>query len=130
MFTFEQIKAVHSKVKSGADFPRYIQDIIALGVKKYDTFVSDGHSHFFGADDFSTTSPAKYDMKSVAESSNGPKLIERLKFHQNGGTDYLTFCEEAASFGVEKWTVDTVKMTCTYYDKAGNTMLTEDIPQG
>jgi hypothetical protein len=27
MFTVEQIKSVRSKVKSGADFPRYIQEI-------------------------------------------------------------------------------------------------------
>ncbi len=27
MFTVEQIKTAHSKVKSGADFPAYIQDI-------------------------------------------------------------------------------------------------------
>lgn len=33
MFTIEQIKEAHSKVKSGADFPNYIQDLIILGVK-------------------------------------------------------------------------------------------------
>lgn len=32
MFTVEQIKTAHSKVKSGADFPAYIQDIKKLGV--------------------------------------------------------------------------------------------------
>jgi hypothetical protein len=32
MFAVEQIKTAHSKVKSGADFPAYIQDIKKLGV--------------------------------------------------------------------------------------------------
>lgn len=32
MFTAEQLKAAHSQVKSGADFPAYIQDIRKLGV--------------------------------------------------------------------------------------------------
>ena len=32
MFTIQQIKEAHSKVKSGSDFPKYVQDIIALGV--------------------------------------------------------------------------------------------------
>jgi hypothetical protein len=27
MFTIEQIDQAHSKVKSGADFPKYIQDL-------------------------------------------------------------------------------------------------------
>ena len=31
MFTAEQIKAAHSKVQSGADFPAYIKAIKALG---------------------------------------------------------------------------------------------------
>ncbi len=43
MFTLEQIKSAHSKVKSGADFPNYIQDLINLGIKSYHTYVSDGH---------------------------------------------------------------------------------------
>jgi hypothetical protein len=33
MFTIAQIKKAHSKVKSGEDFPVYIQDLIALGVQ-------------------------------------------------------------------------------------------------
>ena len=32
MFTLEQIKLAHSKVKSGADFPAYIKELKALGV--------------------------------------------------------------------------------------------------
>jgi hypothetical protein len=42
MFTVEQIKTAHGKVKSGADFPAYIQDIKKLGVTSYETFVTDG----------------------------------------------------------------------------------------
>ena len=39
MFTAEQIKAAHSKVKSGADFPGYIKEIKALGVTHYEAYV-------------------------------------------------------------------------------------------
>lgn len=35
MFTLDQIREAHVKVKSGADFPHYIQDLIVLGVQKY-----------------------------------------------------------------------------------------------
>lgn len=41
MFTIEQIKAAHSKVKSGADFPSYIREIKQLGVTGYEVSVSD-----------------------------------------------------------------------------------------
>jgi hypothetical protein len=47
MFTIEQIKAAHSKVKSGTDFPAYVQELIALGVTGYETYVADGHTGLF-----------------------------------------------------------------------------------
>jgi uncharacterized protein YbcV (DUF1398 family) len=128
MFTLDQIKAVHSKVKSGADFPNYIQDLIRLGVSSYETFVQDGRTVFQGKENHQITSPAKYDALSVADKSNGEKFIAELKLHQKGGSDYPTFCKQSAENGIEKWAVDTNKMTCTYHDKAGNTILTEIIP--
>ena len=52
MFTVEQIKAAHSKVKSGAEFPAYIKDIKSLGVTYYETFVTDGHTDYYGANGY------------------------------------------------------------------------------
>lgn len=34
-----------------------------------------------------------------------------------------------ATFGIEKWEISMDKMTCKYYNKAGNTILVEVIPQ-
>ncbi|SEA69112.1 Protein of unknown function [Flavobacterium gillisiae] len=53
MFTLEQIKQAHDKVQSGADFSNYIQDLINLGVKGYDTIVNDGRVAYYGSDDYS-----------------------------------------------------------------------------
>jgi uncharacterized protein YbcV (DUF1398 family) len=129
MFTVEQIKAAHSKVKSGADFPAYIQDLKKLGVKYYETFVADGHTDYYGANDYKTTSPVKYEISTVTETSNKEQFKADLKAHQDGKTDYPTFCNDAAKSGIEKWTVCMDEMTCTYYDKAGNKILIEEIPQ-
>lgn len=52
MFTLEQIKEAHAKVRSGADFPTYVQDLIGLGVTCYQTYVSDGHTDYFGKKGF------------------------------------------------------------------------------
>ena len=128
MFTVEQIKAAHSKVKSGADFPQYVQDLIQLGVTFYQTYVTDGHTDYFGKDDYKTTSPAKYGPLAIAEESNNESFQKDLKAHQQGASDYLTFCSQCAAYGVEKWSVCMDKMTCTYYDKAGNVLLVEEIP--
>lgn len=128
MFTTEQIKAAHSKVKSGADFPAYVQDIIQLGVTYYETYVTDGHTDYFGKDDYQTATAPKYDALAIADISNIAQFQRDLKAHQQGQTDYMTFCNDCARSGVEKWVVCMEKMTCTYYDKAGNEMLAEQIP--
>lgn len=129
MFTVEQIKAAHSKVKSGADFPAYIQDIKKLGVTFYETFVTDGHTDYFGANDYKTSSVAKYDALTIAQVSNIEQFKTDMKAHQQGKTDYPTFCNDCAQSGIEKWAVCMDKMTCTYYDKAGNEILLEQISQ-
>ncbi len=128
MFTIDQIKQAHSKVKSGADFPRYIQDIIRLGVTKYSTYVSDGHTEYAGKDKYTAVSAARYEVKEIAGNSNAEKFKDYLKKHQQGECDYPTFCQQSAETGIEKWTVDTKEMTCTYYDKNGGTILEEIIP--
>ncbi|MDR6546427.1 uncharacterized protein YbcV (DUF1398 family) [Chryseobacterium rhizosphaerae] len=46
-FRLEDIKTEHQKVKSGADFPPYIQAIKRLGVSHYITYVSDGNTEYF-----------------------------------------------------------------------------------
>lgn len=129
MFTVEQIKTAHSKVKSGADFPTYIQDIKKLGVTYYETFVSDGHTDYYGANDYKTSSSAKYDTLQIADISNIEQFKIDINAHQQGETDYQTFCNDCASAGLEKWAVCIKKMTCIYFDKAGNEMLVEQIPQ-
>jgi uncharacterized protein YbcV (DUF1398 family) len=128
MFTLQSIKEAHAKVKSGADFPRYIQDQKKLGVVSYENYVTDGHTQYFGSDNFTITSNPKYIAMPIASVSSTVVLKRDLVVHQQGGTDYLTFCKQAADAGVEKWTVDAIALTCTYYNKAGETMLTESIP--
>lgn len=129
MFTAEQLKEQHSKVKSGSDFPQYIQDIKALGVSRYETFVEDGHTVFHGDNGHTAQWDAKYDALSIADASNKEQFVSDLKAHQRGETNYPTFCSDCATSGVEKWIVDINKMTCTYYDKAGSELLVEQVPQ-
>lgn len=128
MFTIEQIKTAHSKVKSGADFPKYILEMKKLGIISYEHYVSDGHIQYYGMNDFTISAPAKWTERLIADQAS-PLLLQRtIKIHQQGQTDYTTFCLQAAEIGVEKWVVDTKKMVCIYFDKAGNNMLEEEIP--
>lgn len=129
MFTAEQIKTAHGKVRSGADFPSYIREIKAMGVTHYESYVADGHVDYHGLNNHTATVPAKYAPITIAGQSAQEQFKSDLKAHQEGKTDYLTFCTDCAKSGIEKWVVDMEKMTCTYYDKSGNELLVEVIPQ-
>ncbi|MGO4773110.1 DUF1398 domain-containing protein [Flavobacterium sp. W22_SRS_FK3] len=128
MFTIEQIKEAHAKVKSGADFPNYIQDLIILGVKGYDTFVNDGHIEYYGVNNYIVTSDEKYPEIKIENVANKERFIEFLVAHQDGQTDYKTFCNHAGQCGIAKWRVDIIEMTCTYFDKSDAEILIEKIP--
>ncbi|MDX6183728.1 DUF1398 family protein [Flavobacterium sp. Fl-77] len=128
MFTIEQIKEAHAKVQSGADFPKYIQHLIILGVKGYDTFVNDGHVEYYGVNNYTVTSDEKYAEIKIEDKVNKERFIEFLVAHQDGQTDYITFCNQSGQCGIAKWRVDIIEMTCTYYDKLEDEILIEKIP--
>lgn len=129
MFTVEQIKTAHSKVKSGADFPSYINEIKALGVTHYEAYVTDGHIDYHGANNYTARVPEKYEALPIATTPNISEFKTQLIAHQQGKTDYLTFIKMCAETGIEKWEICMDKMTCTYFDKAGNEILVEVIPE-
>lgn len=128
MFTIEQIEFAHEKVKSGTDFPKYIQEIKDIGVASFETWVTDSHTEYFGKDGFKTKSKPKYDNLNIADFCNKEKFERYLKIHQKGETDYFTFCKDCAKTGIEKWNVNLDEMTCIYFDKAGNQILKEIVP--
>jgi len=127
MFTIEQIKAAQSKVETGKDFSNYIQEIISLGVKGYETYVIDGHVEYFGSNDFRAGTTAAYDPIEIAPSANKERFIEYLVMHQEGQTDYFTFCFQAGVCGIAKWVVNTLDLTCTYLDTTDAPILIEKI---
>jgi len=102
MFNLKEIKEAHLKVKSGVDFPNYIQELIKPGVKKYSTFVIDGHTLFFGDDDYQIKSRPNYAKLNVANISDKNRFKHYLKNHRRGQTDYPAFCNDSAKTGVEK----------------------------
>ena len=128
IFTLEQIKTAHYKVKTGADFPGYAREIKILGVHYYETFVQDGHTNYHGIEGYGLNSDPKYTPIEVSAHSNNEQFKKDLARHQKGMTDYIQFTRDCARNGVEKWAVCLDTMSCTYFDKAGNKMLVEKIP--
>ena len=130
MFTEQQIKDAHSRVITGADFPRYVQEIKKLGLLRYEYLVENGMTVYYGEDNHLVKSAARCGHLNIAPISSAGALAHTIAIHQRGQTDFMTFCNQAAAAGVEKWVIDTQKMMCTYYDLQGNELVAEPIPQG
>ena len=130
MFTVQQVKAAHQKVKSGADFPRYVQEIKALGLIRYEYLVADGRTIYYGSDNYSVEAPAIYPQKKINPIASVSTMEHNIREHQQGKSDFLTICQQAADAGVHHWEVNAQTMLCSYFDSNSQLMLAEPIPQG
>ncbi|SFW82445.1 DUF1398 domain-containing protein [Chitinophaga sancti] len=129
MVTIQEIKNAHAKVRSGVDFPQYIRDLKGLGIVRYETYVSDGHTEYWTENGETVISEEKYDFLEVEKMSNVEGFRRGLREHQEGKSDYMGFCRMCAENGVKKWVVSMGEMTCVYFDVSGVMMVEERIPE-
>jgi uncharacterized protein YbcV (DUF1398 family) len=127
VFTIEQIDALHARLGSAETLADHVRELAAIGVARYDSYVSDGHSEFVGHDADRVVSSAVHDELTVAESSDREAFLDHLKRHERGDASYLEMSRGLADSGIEKWTVDTAAMTMTFYDRFGDHVLVEQI---
>ncbi|WP_073401532.1 DUF1398 domain-containing protein [Mucilaginibacter sp. OK098] len=127
MFTIEQINDVHEKLGTMKDFLSYITALKLLGVEKYDSYLTDGHSQYFGAGGYRIESEPVHEKLLIADNGDKESFLRHLSLHEERKTNYMTMSRGLAESGIEKWTVDTNAVTISYYDKKGNRLLAESI---
>jgi len=128
MFTAQQLKDAHAKVKTGADYPAYADELRNLGVVSYDFLVADGSTTFYAEDEESVSLKGDLSPVAVADAPSKDKLRAALATHQKGNTDFPTFRQQAAEAGVAQWTTDLSNMEVVYVNKQEKVMLAEEIP--
>jgi uncharacterized protein YbcV (DUF1398 family) len=128
MFTLAQIKQAHDKVQTATDFENYIQELIELGIKGYDTLVLDGRVVYYGDTNHEVSTDKEYDELFIVPTVNKERFIEYLVLHESGQSDYYTFCQQAAQCGIAKWRIDIIEMTCTYLTAQDDPIVIEKIP--
>jgi hypothetical protein len=69
MFTIEQINELHARLGSARTLPEYVRALKALGVERYDSYLSDGHSEYLGQAVHKVVSPPVHEVLPVAETS-------------------------------------------------------------
>jgi uncharacterized protein YbcV (DUF1398 family) len=127
MFTLEQINDIHDKYANSDTLVQYLSALKAIGVRTYDSYITDEHSEYVGEDGQKVVSPPIHKKLSIAATRNRENFMRYLRLHEQGKTSYEEMSQGLAESGVEKWTFDTNKMTLTYFDKAGELFLVEDI---
>lgn len=126
-FTIDQINDIHDRLGNAETLAAYVGALKAIGIEKYDTYLTDGHSEYFGVQGHKVISPPHHDKLSIAETSSKENFLKHLKLHEQGKTSYVEMSQGLAESGIEKWTVDTRLMTMIFYDKTGSEMLVETI---
>jgi uncharacterized protein YbcV (DUF1398 family) len=127
MLTIEQINDLHARLGGVRTLSDYVRALKALGVERYDSYLADGHSEYFGQGGFRVVSPPVHEVLFIAETSQRETFLEHLRRHEQGQTTYLEMSRRLAQCGIEKWTVDISRMTMTFSDRAGAEMLVEQL---
>jgi uncharacterized protein YbcV (DUF1398 family) len=89
MFTLGQIHEIHDRLGKAETLAQYLQALHAIGVEKCDSFVTNGHSEYFGKNDQKVVSPPAHETLTVAQTSNREKLMEHLDRLLQQKTGYL-----------------------------------------
>jgi uncharacterized protein YbcV (DUF1398 family) len=120
VFTIEQVKDLHARLGSAKTLSEYVRALKALGVERYDSYLVDGHSEYFGLDGHRVVSPPVHEVLPVAKTGQRETFLQHLRRHEQRQTTYLEMSRGLAQCGIEKRTVDTGRMTMTFYDRAGS----------
>src|SRR6267378_4125946 len=67
MFTIERINDLHARLGSVRTLPEYVLAVKGLGVERYDSYLADGHSEYFGPGGHRVVSPPVHEVLPVAE---------------------------------------------------------------
>ncbi|MCG6473449.1 hypothetical protein ATC81_01275 [Staphylococcus aureus] len=127
-FKLSAIQQAHQQF-TGVDFPKLFKAFKDMGMTYNIVNIQDGTATYVHqSEDDIVTSSVKSNHP-VAPSSKQSIVQDVLTRHQQGQTDFETFCDEMAQAGIYKWHIDIQAGTCTYIDLQEQAIISELIPQ-
>ncbi|HCY1491980.1 TPA: DUF1398 family protein [Staphylococcus aureus] len=127
-FKLSAIQQAHQQF-TGVDFPKLFKAFKDMGMTYNIVNIQDGTATYVHqSEDDIVTSSVKSNHP-VAPSLNQSIVQDVLTRHQQGQTDFETFCDEMAQAGIYKWHIDIQAGTCTYIDLQEQAIISELIPQ-
>lgn len=101
MFSINQINELHDRLGKISTLYQYLQKLNAIGVNKFDSFISDGHSEYYGNEAYKVVSPPVHENLRIATNCNREKFISHLRLHEEGKTDFIEMSKGLAECGIE-----------------------------
>lgn len=127
VFTLDQVNDIHDRLGNADRLRRWLHELHAIGVKRCDSFIVDGHTVYSGDSGHTVVTPPTHETLTIAATSSRDGLIQHLRRHGENKTSYVEMSKGLADRGVEKWTFDTTNLTIAYYDRAGHELLVEAV---
>lgn len=127
-FTLSEIQQAHQQY-TGVDFPKLFKEFKDMGMTYNIVNIQDGTATYVHQSEDDIVTSSVKSNHTVAPSSNQSIVQDVLTRHQQGQTDFETFCDEMAEAGIYKWHIDIQAGTCTYIDLKEQAIISELIPQ-
>ncbi|HDZ3299567.1 TPA: DUF1398 family protein [Staphylococcus aureus] len=127
-FTLSAIQQAHQQF-TGVDFPKLFKAFKDMGMTYNIVNIQDGTATYVHQSEGDIVTSSVKSNHPVAPRSNQSIVQEVLTRHQQGQTDFKTFCDEMAEAGIYKWHIDIQAGTCTYIDLKEQAIISELIPQ-
>ncbi len=125
----DQIDDLHARFGRADSLAEYFRGLARIGIVRFDSFLTDGHSEFIGGDGQRVVSPPHHDVLAIEELSDRAAFLEHLQRHLDGETSYVEMSKGLAASGIEKWVADTTALTMTYFDRDGVELLVEKVDE-
>ena len=127
MVTLADLDVVHERLGKADTLDAYCRALADLGVIGYDSYVIDGRTEFHldAGDDLVT--PAHHDLVDMASEPDHAAVRSTLARAEAGELGYVEMSILLGAAGLERWSVDTQRLTMTYTDVLGEAVLVEQL---
>ena len=87
MFTIKQINELHARLGSAKTFAEYVRALNALDVERYDSYLANGHSEYFGQGGYRVISPPEHECFPSPKAVNARRSLSTCAGTSRGRND-------------------------------------------
>ena len=127
MPTLDEIQKIHDMYGHKNTLGSYLQALRDIGVKKYSTYIRDGHSEYVCSDGTIVKSQSVHDVYVISAKIDKAQFLKTMQASNDGKMDYFEMSKGFADSGIERWEFTTDDRTISYFDTKNNVIYAEGV---